>query len=220
MAKYAWGDGNGKIHSIPKGTHDTHVKKGRKARIEAALNDPSLITNLLTPKALNKEAGNAADLEYGPQIHDFKTAIGEGNQRQTDISSWYKQYLDAVQGQRRPVTPPTLPTLPRRAEPVLTGDKTTDEAALSRHALDTAWAKMVQTQGQATHDQYQNQANQAPLLEAGSHMEQDRANAKLGEGLRAVLGQKGALLSTTLRARPARASATGFRLRKPSARRA
>lgn len=192
--RYGWGDGAGKIHTISRSTHQKHIRAKSRARRDAAANNPGSLTDPLTPRTLDEEMRAALQYEFGPQERELNSQIAEGNQRQTNITGWYKQYLDAVNGAKTASDTNYANAAKETASapPVLTGDKTTDEAALSRHALDTAWSNMVKTQGLAAGTNYQNQANQAPLLELGSHQQQDRANDKLKTALRGLLSDKGA----------------------------
>lgn len=182
-----------RVHLSRARKRPKHHKGGGGGGGGATAPEPSL-TDALTPQGLKKELNAALKLQYGPQQSELNTQIKSAAQRQTDISGWYKQYLDAVHGAQfgNAVNYGAAEAAVRQATPAATGDALTDQAALSRNALTNSFADMIKTQGLAQGANYQNQAIQAPIMEAGSHIEQGRYQDKLKTGLSDLLAQKGA----------------------------
>jgi hypothetical protein len=83
--KYAWGDGRGRVHSIPLKQHKTDVK---------AMHALGGSTDLTAPPSgvqAYREAQAAATAQFGPQVAAAK-------QQQTNIAPWFKDYMARVAG--------------------------------------------------------------------------------------------------------------------------
>jgi hypothetical protein len=83
--KYAWGDGRGKVHSIPLEQHKTDV------RAMHALGGSTDLTAPPSGVQAYREAQAAATAQYGPQVQAAK-------QQQTNIQPWFQDYMARVAG--------------------------------------------------------------------------------------------------------------------------
>jgi hypothetical protein len=89
MAKYRWGDGKGKVHSISLGQHKKNVRSSRKAK--ARQKDLDAVT---APKGLSdirRDANTASSLRYGGE----ERALGLQSQQ---VPAWFAAYRGQVAG--------------------------------------------------------------------------------------------------------------------------
>lgn len=86
--RYDWGDGKGRVHSIPLSEHEQNVK-ARGYGIN--LDDP--LSNPLTNRQAFGIAEAGADRVYGPQIQAQETL-------NRSIPGWYENYVNTVGTQR------------------------------------------------------------------------------------------------------------------------
>jgi hypothetical protein len=83
--RYAWGDGRGKVHSIPLKQHKTDV------RAMHALGGSTDLTAPPSGVQAYREAQAAATAQFGPQVQAAK-------QQQTNIQPWFQDYMARVAG--------------------------------------------------------------------------------------------------------------------------
>jgi hypothetical protein len=89
MAKYRWGNGKGKVHSISLGQHKKNVRSSRKAK--ARQKDLDAVT---APKGLSdirRDANTASSLRYGGE----ERALGLQSQQ---VPAWFAAYRGQVAG--------------------------------------------------------------------------------------------------------------------------
>jgi hypothetical protein len=115
--KYAWGDGHGRVHSIPLKQHKTDVK---------AMHALGGSTDLTAPPSgvqAYREAQAAATAQFGPQVAAAK-------QQQTNIAPWFQDYMARVAGYAQAAN--------QQAQPVITQAQTyqTGAAAQTAPGLD------------------------------------------------------------------------------------
>jgi hypothetical protein len=100
MAKgrYSWGDGRGRVHSIPLGQHKTDVK---------ALHALGGNTNLTAPPTgvqAYREAQAAANAQFGPQVAAAK-------QLATNVAPWFNDFQARVAGYAKAANAQAQPVL-------------------------------------------------------------------------------------------------------------
>lgn len=83
-ALFDWGDGKGKVHTIPRQTHQQNVQAQQYGiNLDAPLASP------IDARTALGEANAGADREYGPQISALQGI-------QSSLEPWYQQYLAHV----------------------------------------------------------------------------------------------------------------------------
>jgi hypothetical protein len=96
--RYNWGDGRGKVHSIPLGQHKTDVK---------ALHALGGNTNLTAPPTgvqAYREAQAAANAQFGPQVAAAK-------QLATNVAPWFNDFQARVAGYAKAANAQAQPVL-------------------------------------------------------------------------------------------------------------
>lgn len=96
--RYNWGDGRGRVHSIPLKQHKTDVKALH------ALGGTTDITAPPTGVQAYREAQAAATAQFGPQVQAAK-------QLQTNIPAWFQDYLARVAGYAKTASAQAAPVL-------------------------------------------------------------------------------------------------------------
>jgi hypothetical protein len=110
---YAWGDGRGKVHSIPLKQHKTDV------RAMHALGGSTDLTAPPSGVQAYREAQAAATAQFGPQVQAAK-------QQQTNIQPWFQDYMARVAGYAQAAN--------QQAQPVLQQAQTYQQGAAAQTA--------------------------------------------------------------------------------------
>jgi hypothetical protein len=111
--KYAWGDGHGRVHSIPLKQHKTDV------RAMHALGGSTDLTAPPSGVQAYREAQAAATAQFGPQVAAAK-------QQQTNIAPWFQDYMARVAGYAQAAN--------QQAQPVLNQAQTYQQGAAAQTA--------------------------------------------------------------------------------------
>src|SRR4051794_21277442 len=86
---------NPKASSKPKRTPGTPTPRA-KARANRNANNPARVTELLTPRQINRETSAAVRLKYQPQEKIIAGQQRVSGQEQQNITDWFQQYKTAV----------------------------------------------------------------------------------------------------------------------------
>lgn len=86
--------------AILKAKHDRRVKRKTDAATAAATaaNDPARVTEPLTPAALAAQAQATTAAEFGPKEAEIQRQRGISDQQQKNVTDWYAQYQQTLQG--------------------------------------------------------------------------------------------------------------------------
>jgi hypothetical protein len=157
--KYAWGDGRGKVHSIPLAQHKTDV------RALHALGGNTDLTAPPTGVQAYREATAAADAQFGPQLQAAK-------QLQTNTEPWFRDYMARVAGYAQAAQAQAAPVLqqaqsyqqgaaaqaPHRAlDPTSAAGQQAAQAASGRQALAQLGLDALNSQNTGTQDLFKGQ---------------------------------------------------------------
>lgn len=181
--RYQW-NGLGH-HTISYGQHMANVATRN------ALGDTTDLTQPVTPQQAVREATAAADLQYGPQIQ-------AAQQLQTNLPTWYSDYLarvagyaKAAQGFAQPVInqASTAKTnenaaIPAGLDPNSPAGQAAAQAAAGRASLDQLGLDALNANNTATQDYFgaQQSTAQRELPQAQTAAAQALANAKTQRG--------------------------------------
>jgi hypothetical protein len=191
-AKYNWGDGRGRVHSIPLGQHKTDVK---------ALHALGGNTNLTAPPTgvqAYREAQAAANAQFGPQVAAAK-------QLATNVAPWFNDFQARVAGYAKAANAQAQPVLgqatayqqgaaaqlPPGLDPNSDAGQQAAQAASGRQALSQLGLDALNTQNTAAQNYFGGQQTIAAK-------EQPAAQTAAALRLAAAKSQRGAAVTAGL----------------------
>jgi hypothetical protein len=156
--KYAWGDGRGKVHSIPLATHKQNQQALR------ALGGSTDLTAPPSGTQAYREATAAANSQFGPQLQAAR-------QLQTNVEPWFHDYMARVAGYAQAAQSQANPVLsqatayqqgaaaqaPPGLDPNSEAGQQAAQAASGRQALAQLGLDALNTQNTATQDLFKGQ---------------------------------------------------------------
>jgi hypothetical protein len=203
-AKYAWGDGRGKVHSIPLAQHKTDV------RALHALGGSTDLTAPPTGVQAYREAQAAATAQFGPQV-------AAAQQQVTNVAPWFQDYMARVAGYAQAANAQAQPVI-QQAQGYQTGaaaqtapglDPNSDagkqaaQAAQGRQALGQLGLDALNSQNTATQ-------NYLGGLGTTAAKEQPQAQTAAANALATAKSQRGAAVTDFLTT--ARQNAQNYRI--------